>query len=108
MFRFEYEDKECLLYCYELQVVEAMRGMAIGRSLMTMLASIGSAWGMEKLMLTVLKANETAVQFYKGIGFIPDESCPSKFEKEVDYEILSKRLPEEDEWDEDGSEEAAD
>jgi hypothetical protein len=44
---------------------------------------------------------------YNRCRFVADESCPSKYGKEVDYEILSKRLPEEeeDEWEEDGSEE---
>lgn len=40
---------------YELQVEEAMRGLGIGRSLLTQLESIGLAYGLDKIMLTVLK-----------------------------------------------------
>jgi ribosomal protein S18 acetylase RimI-like enzyme len=42
---------------YEIQISEAMRGMGVGRALMTMLEMIGSTWEMEKVKLTVLKGD---------------------------------------------------
>ncbi|TEB34953.1 acyl-CoA N-acyltransferase [Coprinellus micaceus] len=94
MFRFEKEDQCVVLYCYELQVEEAMRGLGIGRSLLTQLESIGLAYGMDKIMLTVLKANQKSVKFYKSAGFRLDSSDPSRFgDCRQDYEILCKWLP---------------
>ncbi|KAF6765987.1 acyl-CoA N-acyltransferase [Ephemerocybe angulata] len=96
MFRFENEEEYCVLYCYELQVKEEMRGMGIGRCLMNVLECIGSEWRMQKLMLTVLKANKNAVKFYATVGFQIDASSPTNFGYKEDYEILSRVLEEED------------
>ncbi|EAU93039.2 hypothetical protein CC1G_06759 [Coprinopsis cinerea okayama7 len=88
-FRFDREDEDNVVYCYELQVDEIMRGVGIGRKLMGCLESVAEAYGMDKVMLTNL-ANEKAFRFYMQCGFKVDESSPSLYGEEVDYEILSK------------------
>ncbi|KAG6845785.1 hypothetical protein H0H87_003839 [Tephrocybe sp. NHM501043] len=101
MFRFEYEDKEELLYCYELQIRESHWRKGLGKLLIQILERIGVEWGMEKVMLTVFKVNEDAIKFYHALGFTMDESSPGYLEEDddmdtvegVDYEILSMRLP---------------
>ncbi|KAI0963801.1 hypothetical protein AcW1_000774 [Taiwanofungus camphoratus] len=68
MFRFDREEGENVVYCYELQVHREMRRAGLGRFLVEQLLSIGPKWGMKKIMLTVLKTNQSARQFYKALG----------------------------------------
>ncbi|KAI9060158.1 acyl-CoA N-acyltransferase [Trametes sanguinea] len=104
MFRFERDQGEDLLYCYELQVAEASRSSGLGRFLVDKLTAIGKAYGMEKVTLTVLKSNKAARRFYEQTGFVLDPSSPDYESSEeqqasspgddelCDYEILSKAL----------------
>lgn len=100
MFRFEYEHYNNLLYCYELQVSSSSQRAGIGRLLLRWLESIGVAWEMDKLVLTVLKGNINAVEFYHSFGFQIDATSPGYTVEDdspndvddVDYEILSKEL----------------
>lgn len=103
MFRFDYEEGEKLLYCYEVQLDENSRRLGLGHFLMEELIRIGKAWNMEKVMLTVLKVNSDAARFYRRIGFSLDPSSPDgagedddegpgDAELECDYEILSVTL----------------
>ncbi|KAI7865155.1 hypothetical protein BDF14DRAFT_1875660 [Spinellus fusiger] len=83
-------------YCYELQLVETVRNHGLGEYLMDILDKIGSYWKMDKVMLTVFKANKGAFKFYKRIGFTLDEISPSVClsalqARRFDYEILSKQ-----------------
>ncbi|KAG5731355.1 hypothetical protein E4T56_gene17710, partial [Termitomyces sp. T112] len=99
-FRFEVEEDENVIYCYDLQIQSAYRRKGLGKMLMQILEKIGAAWGMEKVMLTVFKANQNAIKFYRTAGFTEDESCPGYVEEgddlntveDVDYKILSKKL----------------
>ncbi|KZT05937.1 acyl-CoA N-acyltransferase [Laetiporus sulphureus 93-53] len=103
MFRFEREEDEDVAYCYELQVNFRMKRYGIGKFLMQQLEHIATHWGMEKIMLTVLKANNPARQFYSALGFELDPTSPEYVDEEdqvdeegaeeYDYEILSKTLP---------------
>jgi ribosomal protein S18 acetylase RimI-like enzyme len=97
MFRFEREDRQNVIYCYELQVSKDSRRFGLGRLLAQTISDIGAEWGMTKVMLTVLKANQAAMLFYKSTGFTVDETSPdfSKdseggTEDEYDYCILSR------------------
>ncbi|KII93583.1 hypothetical protein PLICRDRAFT_35808 [Plicaturopsis crispa FD-325 SS-3] len=96
MFRFEHEEGEDLLYCYELQVAPSAQRTGLGAALVAHLHALAVPWHMEKIMLTVLKANEQAVAFYARLGFTMDPACPGyptdddDEEEEVDYEILSR------------------
>ncbi|OCH95791.1 hypothetical protein OBBRIDRAFT_787999 [Obba rivulosa] len=103
MFRFEREDGQNELYCYELQVHEKTRRMGLGRYLMQQLASIGRNWHMEKIVLTCLKANVNARSFYVASGFELDPTSPEYVSADedgetsqnnvvADYEILSRLL----------------
>ncbi|CDO76639.1 hypothetical protein BN946_scf184868.g53 [Trametes cinnabarina] len=106
-FRFERDQGEDVLYCYELQVAENFRGSGLGRFLIDSLTAIGQHYHMEKIMLTVLKCNEAARLFYARTGFTMDPSSPDyrstsqddglrgvekHIEESCDYEILAKAL----------------
>ncbi|KAK1232680.1 hypothetical protein PQX77_004156 [Marasmius sp. AFHP31] len=114
MFRFEHEQDENLLYCYEIQVRGSYQGKSLGKILMGAIEPIAQRWEMEKIMLTVLKgksggpsppltplttrsssANTRACQFYRALGFALDPSSPTDDDEgyeNVDYEILSKTI----------------
>ncbi|KAA1468231.1 acyl-CoA N-acyltransferase, partial [Dentipellis sp. KUC8613] len=104
MFRFDEEDGDCVVYCYELQVAKTARRTGLGKVLMQCLHDIGRAWNMQKIMLTVFKINEPATAFYKSVGFEMDpfspgyegseseESSSDASDEECDYVILSKKI----------------
>ncbi|KAJ8663737.1 hypothetical protein O0I10_000010 [Lichtheimia ornata] len=85
-------------YCFELQLIPDARGLGIGEYLMNLLERIGKHWRMDKMMLTVFKANKGAFRFYtEKMGFELDEISPSAClshlqARKFDYEILSKAL----------------
>ncbi|KAI9508779.1 acyl-CoA N-acyltransferase [Russula earlei] len=93
MFRFDVEDGECVLYCYELQVSRLVQRGGIGKTLMECLYNIARRWSMQKVMLTVFKQNQTAFLFYRAIGFNveSDEEWVDE-EEDVDYWIMSKNI----------------
>ncbi|KAH9898042.1 acyl-CoA N-acyltransferase [Cubamyces lactineus] len=70
MFRFEQEEGDDVLYCYELQVSAPFRGSGLGRFIVEKLITIGKHWGMDKVMLTVLKSNTAARRFYARNGYV--------------------------------------
>ena len=43
-------------------------------------------------MLTVLKNNTAALQFYARMGYAVDASSPSRCDEDAPYEILSKAV----------------
>ncbi|KAL8283095.1 hypothetical protein RQP46_005873 [Phenoliferia psychrophenolica] len=96
MFRFDTEqtagDRHAeVLYCYEVQVSEAGRGRGVGTLLVEVLARLGKEWAMEKVMLTVFKANDGALALYRKTGFLEDEISPGACgHPNEDYEILSR------------------
>ncbi|KAF8928103.1 N-alpha-acetyltransferase 40 [Dissophora ornata] len=85
-------------YCFEIQVVPEYQRRGIGAYLIGLLEIIGRSAEMEKVMLTVFKANKNAIKFYTDqLQYQYDEISPcvcltrgraSRF----DYEILSKAL----------------
>ncbi|KAF9069107.1 acyl-CoA N-acyltransferase [Rhodocollybia butyracea] len=102
VFRFEYEEEEDLLYCYELQISNGYRRKGLGKSLVNLLESVGSRMSMEKIMLTALDVNLPALDFYTAAGFKLDPCSPTYHEEgdaddevdnNCDYQILSKILP---------------
>ncbi|KAI0660436.1 acyl-CoA N-acyltransferase [Cubamyces menziesii] len=108
MFRFDMEEGDDVLYCYELQVSKPFRSSGLGRFILDKLLMIGKHWGMAKVMLTVLKSNTLARQFYARNGFELDPTSPeyesltegeqttvgdNAIEEDgCDYEILSRAL----------------
>nr|GAT54920.1 predicted protein [Mycena chlorophos] len=90
-FRFEFEDGENILYCYDLQVASAVRRQGLGRVLMQHLTKIGQDFKLRKLMLTVFESNTPARRFYESIGFQLDRGSPGD-EDDEDYRIMYKTL----------------
>jgi len=100
-FRFEYEEEEDLVYCYELQINRLHQRKGIGRFLVNSLEAIGRNFRMGKIMLTVFDKNVAAIDFYSAMHFNLDPCSPSyhedgkgEYEEDdsVDYQILSKTL----------------
>ncbi|KAF9569638.1 acyl-CoA N-acyltransferase [Agrocybe pediades] len=100
-FRFEVEEDENVLYCYDIQIKPSAQGLGLGRRLLDELAKLGSVFRMEKILLTVLKKNTRAIKFYEAVGFSVDPTSPGYLESdeelipenaEADYEILSKQI----------------
>jgi len=91
MFRFDMEDDECVLYCYELQVSQSVQRGGIGKTLIGCLYNIAREWKMQKVMLTVFRENQSAFLFYKAMGFHVESVEEWVDEDEdVDYWVMSK------------------
>lgn len=99
-FRYEYDDsdrpKHPVTYLYELQVHPNAQKFGMGKKLMTIVELISLELKMEKVMLTVFRANVVAMGFYARRKYNVDESSPSNFtgdeNESCEYEILSKML----------------
>ncbi|KAJ4486227.1 acyl-CoA N-acyltransferase [Lentinula aciculospora] len=103
-FRFEHEEGEDILYCYELEISPLHQRKGLGKVLMKLLEAIGRRTKMEKIMLTVLDNNTAANNFYRTVGFLLDECSPTYEDSDdedadnevntarVDYQILSKLI----------------
>jgi N-alpha-acetyltransferase 40 len=95
-FMITYEDGNEVIYIYEIHLCAAWRGKGVGKHLMRAVETIGANVGVEKAMLTVFKANERAVQWYRKSGYATDEFSPparrlrNGVVKEPTYVILSK------------------
>lgn len=92
-FRFEMDDEDSpqcvVLYVYEIQVAANFRKQGIGQRLMSLVEHIARFNEMDKVLLTVFKSNNSAMDFYKNrLGYLEDESSPN----DEDYVILSKSL----------------
>ncbi|GAA5831272.1 hypothetical protein JCM3766R1_002991 [Sporobolomyces carnicolor] len=99
LFRFDTEetagDEDAdVLYCYELQIDSESHRLGAGKLLMQALNRIGLQMKMDKTILTVFKANTSAIAFYEKIGFSTDEIDPSNYGEQVDYLILSNSYSE--------------
>ncbi|KAJ7110143.1 acyl-CoA N-acyltransferase [Mycena epipterygia] len=88
-FRFEFEEGQNIVYCYDLQVSKTAQRHGLGRTLMNHLAKIGADFRLDKIMLTVFKANTRALKFYDDFGFEMDPDSPEEDDEE-DYKILCK------------------
>ena len=97
-FMLTYEDGLEVIYCYELHLAEQLRRCGLGARLVRVTEEVGRRVGVGKLMLTVFRANETALAFYQRLGYGVDEFSPEPRRlrhgvlKESDYLILSKSL----------------
>lgn len=95
-FRFDVDDDLEILYCYEVQLNEDVRRKGLGKFLMQILELMAVRAKMKKVILTVFKANDKAVEFFtKKMKYTVDETSP-QFQDEdfenYDYEIYSKPL----------------
>ncbi|KAF8343167.1 uncharacterized protein EI90DRAFT_2965060 [Cantharellus anzutake] len=72
------ERKDDVLYIYEIHVAEDYRRKGIGTFLLSLAEQLGRKWKMNRLMLTVLLANTTALHHYAKQGFVIDASSPNE------------------------------
>lgn len=96
-FRFDLEEGDEVLYCYEIQVESEARGKGLGKFLMQILEMMAHRAQMKKVMLTVFKENERAINFFCNImKFQTDETSPAIWDpmnpEDYCYDILSKTL----------------
>lgn len=97
-FRFCMDDDEtpeyAVLYVYEIHVQASYARRGIGKRLMALVEQMAASANMDKVMLTVFKANTLAMKFYlEALGYSIDKDSPSQCgNKSADYEILSKEL----------------
>ena len=94
-FRFELDDqqKNPVVYCYEIQMPVEWQNRGLGRHLMSALYAIGERFKMFKVMITCFKHNESAIAFYKKLGYIIDICSPSRCgDDSKSYEIMNLRI----------------
>lgn len=87
------EDGFEVVYCYEIHLLDLVRGKGIGKCLMQMLESIGRALRLEKTMLTVFTSNEYAIKFYQGLGYEIYDEEPAPPQKRLRGRLLKKPKP---------------
>lgn len=89
-FRFDVENNQPILYCYELQIAEEIQRKGLGKYLMNVLFLVGFQFKLVKVMLTVFTHNTAGLDFYmKSLAFRRDETCPYEEEGKC-YVILCK------------------
>jgi ribosomal protein S18 acetylase RimI-like enzyme len=95
-FRFEYDDDEQptrgVLYLYEIQIEECYHRQGLGRKIMTLIEQIASNAELTAVVLTVFKANQSAISFYEKLKYSVDETDPCNYDGPADYKILSRNL----------------
>lgn len=74
MVRFEAEknyegEMEFLIYIYEIQVSESLRGQGVFRRLLTALERLGAELKVQLIMLTCFRCNTKALPVYEHLGF---------------------------------------
>ncbi|KAK4939135.1 N alpha-acetyl-transferase [Elasticomyces elasticus] len=95
-FMITYEDGYEVLYIYEIHFTPEWQGKGLGKKLINVVENIGRKVGVTKVMLTVFKANQRAVDWYINLGYAEDEFSPGPRTlrngtvKEPSYIILSK------------------
>ncbi|GAV05627.1 hypothetical protein RvY_15727 [Ramazzottius varieornatus] len=88
-FRFVIDYGIEVVYCYELQVEAQYRSEQIGKRIMAVLEALSQQWKMKKVVLTVLRHNPRAIDFYLHAGYTFDETSPTHDEPEPHF-IFSK------------------
>jgi ribosomal protein S18 acetylase RimI-like enzyme len=66
-----------VVYVYEIHLGAGLRGMGIGGHLMKMVEHISRESKMDKVILSVFTVNRNAEKFYRGLGYVTDETSPS-------------------------------
>lgn len=91
-FRFVLEGDYDVLYIYELQLSPLAQRRGVGKHLMQLAELVARRAGMQWVMLTVLKNNAGALDFYtRKMRYTVDASSPSACgQDDAAYEILSK------------------
>ncbi|CAL6021073.1 Acetyltransferase [Hexamita inflata] len=84
VFRLFLEEGLRTLYVYEFHVVESQQSRGFGKQMMRQTIEIANQLGMEMIILTCLKVNKRAFNFYVQFNFqlvewSPTESDPEKY-----------------------------
>lgn len=91
MFRFDLDYGRSVVYCYEMQVEAEFQRKGLGGFMMKALEKLAQHYGLERVVLTVLKNNEDGMKFYRRLGYEVDETSPDKAD-DAAYEIMSKSM----------------
>lgn len=97
-FMVTYEDGFQVIYVYEIHLAAEWQAQGLGKSLIMAVEAIGKIVALDKIMLTVFKANHRAVEWYLKLGYGEDDFSPQPRTlrngtvKEPTYIILSKSL----------------
>ncbi|KAM7252293.1 hypothetical protein ACFE04_024176 [Oxalis oulophora] len=100
-YRFTVEEEEVpVLYVYEIQLESRVHGKGLGKFLMQLLELIARKSGMSAVVLTVQKANVSAMNFYTTkLRYLISSISPSRVnpltKAEASYEILCKTFDDE-------------
>lgn len=94
-FRFDLDNDVEVLYCYEIQIENEHRNKGLGKFFIQILQLLAHRYKMQKVMVTVFKDNEKALDFFlKRLKFETDETSPRIYDplhpEDYSYEILSK------------------
>ncbi|XP_014257117.1 N-alpha-acetyltransferase 40 [Cimex lectularius] len=90
-FRFDLDYKQSVLYLYELQLDPAVHRKKLGQFMLKALELMAFKNSMQKVILTVLKHNHTALAFFSKHGYTLDETNPvDNYEEQFCYYIFSK------------------
>ena len=92
--RFEEEEGDAIMYIMEVQLAQPCQGKGLGKFLVQLLELIARRSGLAKIMLTVMHANVAGQALYKRLGFVLDDSSPSRHDplSRAGYDIMSKLL----------------
>jgi ribosomal protein S18 acetylase RimI-like enzyme len=71
-----YSEKENRLYVQQLYVLPAYQNLGLGRKLMISAAERAQSLGLDKVWLGVMAKNESAVAWYKNMGYEVVENAP--------------------------------
>jgi len=71
-----YSEKENRLYVQQLYVLSAYQNLGLGRKLMISAAERAQSLGLDKVWLGVMAKNESAVAWYKKMGYEIVENAP--------------------------------
>lgn len=94
-FRFDLDEGDEVLYCYEIQLEREYCAKGLGKRLMQILELMAHRSQMKKVMLTVFKDNAIANKFFgEKLRYEVDETSPSVWDpmnpEDYHYEIMSK------------------
>nr|XP_016440642.1 PREDICTED: N-alpha-acetyltransferase 40-like isoform X1 [Nicotiana tabacum] len=90
-YRFTIEEEIPVLYVYELQLEHRVQGKGLGKFLMLLIELIAQKSKMSAVVLTVQKANMTAMNFYRNkLRYLISIMSPSQMGLQSNYEILCK------------------
>ncbi|KAL6911560.1 hypothetical protein ACP4OV_000365 [Aristida adscensionis] len=93
-YRFVVEEDVPVVYVYELQMEPSAQGKGLGKFIMQLVEHIACKNQMGAVMLTVQKANTSAMDFYTKLRYVISSASPSRVDPQIgsekSYEILCK------------------